>query len=145
MSNYNMLPDNTTKFRETSADSVVFHLAGHTPELPRTLTQSRILPTPRKGNAGTCKTFLNARVTSNIGSVENPVLVPTIVKLEISCPVGSTSETVHTALTALEGLTAPSHYSDVNSSDARDDLLLSGYLLDNLGTELSKAFFPEPY
>lgn len=137
MSKFNILPDDTIKFRETSADSVVFHLAGHTPELPRTFTQSRILPTPRKGNAGTCKTFINVRVTSNIGSAENPVLVPTIVKLEISCPVGSTSETAHTALTALEGLTAPSHYADDDLFVARDDLLLSGYLLDNLGRPLS--------
>jgi hypothetical protein len=89
----NLLQDGAKKFRENSADSVLFHLNQHTPALPRTLTSTRELPKPRKGNLGTNKTFLNFRIMRNIATTgEADKLVPQIVKIETSNPVGITED-----------------------------------------------------
>jgi len=84
-------PIGTKKFRENSADSVLFHLEGHTPELPRTLTVTRNLPTPRKGNAGTMKVTFNVRRSFTLPQGTGYKVVPAIVKLETSMPVGLTA------------------------------------------------------
>lgn len=105
MTQFNLLPLDTIKYRENSADSVVFHLDGHTPEAPRTCTYTRTLPKPRKGNNGTMKVMLNVRNTVNIGSVEEPNYVPVIAKLETSVPVGaSIDDLYYTPFGVLEAL-----------------------------------------
>lgn len=78
------------KFRENSKDSIVYLSKLHTVELPKLVTVTSQLPTPRKGNLGTMKTTINSRWTVNIASSGEPVNpVPIIVKLQTSFPVGS--------------------------------------------------------
>lgn len=80
-----------TKFRENSKDSVVYIHDDHTVEKPHQLTITSELPVVRKNNPGTVKTTLNARVTTNIGTAEEPKLVPVICKVQTSIPVGTSA------------------------------------------------------
>jgi len=91
---YNLLPDGAVKFRENSADSVLFHLKEHTPSAPATMTITRTLPKPRKGNNGTVKVLINARrhVDIQVDGSEGTRSVPVICKLETSLPVGAEVE-----------------------------------------------------
>lgn len=79
------------KFRELSADSIVYLNDDHNVELPRHITLTSELPVPRKGNMGTLKTTVNARysVELNAGTDEAKV-VPVICKIQTSFPVGTT-------------------------------------------------------
>lgn len=131
MSNVNLLPQNAVKFRENSADSVVFHLQGSTPSMPKSLTVTRILPTARKGNAGTMKIMINVRITSNLGDQITPRYVPTILKLETSCPVGAGNGPLVEAFHAIKTIV------DVSGEALADQdaLFLTGLLLDNTGIQ----------
>jgi hypothetical protein len=114
----------------------MFHLDGHTAVAPRSLSVTRILPTPRKGNPGTCKTFLNLRLTTDISHTEGvEKLVPTIIKIETSCPVGSDMDPLRLAFVQLANILKPTGPGD--HSAAQRDLFLRGYLLDNSGVEIS--------
>lgn len=83
------VPAGAKKFREISADSVMFYLDEHTPSKPHTLTFSRKLPVPRKGNAGAMKMTTNCHINVDIGTLESPKIVPVVVKVDISAPVGA--------------------------------------------------------
>jgi hypothetical protein len=87
--NTTLLPENTRKFRENSADSNMYHHGDYTPSFPSTTSVSRILPVPRKGNMGTCKTLINTRRTVVINrGLSSERSVPVIIKIETSVPVG---------------------------------------------------------
>lgn len=116
MPQFQILPVNTVKFRENSSDSVVFHLEGSTAEMPYTMTFTRQLPTARKGNNGTMKTFVNIRFTVNIGTDEVPKYVPQVVKLETSIPVGSE------VTTFVNKLLYPIRLLSSNNADTIDEL-----------------------
>lgn len=130
---FNLLPQNSVKFRENSADSVVYQLEGHTATEPATLTITRVLPTPRKGNNGTMKVYLNARRTTSItvpgdaGSVIRQV--PVICKVETSLPVGADTMVLKQLFSDL------SRFMTVNGSadDDQERVFASGLLPDGTG------------
>jgi hypothetical protein len=140
MSIDNLLPNGSVKFRETSADSVVFHTIGHTPELPRTMTITRTLPVPRKGNAGTAKIVVSLRVHEDIGTPEAPNVVPIISKFSTSCPVGSKYASMALSLNMFAFLLDRQTYGEETTEQAREDLFLRGYLLDNTGAAPASSY-----
>lgn len=80
-----------TKFRELSSNKVQFILTGHQPAQPHTLTASSALPVPRKGNPGTLKTTLNLHQSVVLDKgAQSERVVPIVVKMETSFPVGTT-------------------------------------------------------
>lgn len=83
--------DSVTKFREVAAGKIVYNLPGSSIEVPKVLTVTSTLPTPRKGNPGTVKTLFNLhnQVTLDTG-LPTQRQAPIVVKLEVSFPLGST-------------------------------------------------------
>lgn len=127
MSTANLLLPGTRKFRENSADSVTYHLSGHTATNPRTITISRTLPTPRKGNPGTCKIAINARnnVTLDVTKPTERV-VPVIFKCETSVPVGANIQALEDLFWELKQVLD----WDSNFKNEQSDLFTSGMLPD---------------
>ncbi len=121
-------PFGSKKFRENNADSVLFHLKDHTPELPRTLTVTRTLPTPRKGNAGTMKVMFNIRRTYEIPSGTGFKTVPAIVKLETSMPVGLKPRECIETLMSFGGITT----DVVDYDETREAIFIRGELPDGI-------------
>lgn len=100
----NLLPTGSRKFRENTADSVLFHMMEHTADRPSTVTVTRTLPTPRKGNPGTQKTTINCRTTSILDvGLATERKVPVIVKIETSVPVGADYNDFIRALNNISG------------------------------------------
>jgi hypothetical protein len=125
-----------SKFRENSADSVVFNLEGHTPEYPRSLTMTRTLPVPRKGNAGTSKVLLNFRVSANIGTADVPKIVPTILKIETSIPVGTSVDVVKVLFAQAEDVIKMTEAeTDLGFGTRRNEVFMQGYLLGDTDIE----------
>lgn len=93
-----------TKFREVSAGKIVYNLPGSSIEVPKTLTVTSILPTPRKGNPGTVKTLFNLhnQVTLDEG-LPTQRQAPIVLKLEVSFPLGSTDADRGDILSMLAG------------------------------------------
>lgn len=125
---FDIKPFGSKKFRENSADSVLFHLKDHTPELPRTLTVTRTLPTPRKGNAGTMKVQFNLRRNYQIPNGTGFKTVPAIVKLETSMPVGLKPRECIETLISLIGVTS----LDANFDEIREAIFIRGELPDGI-------------
>lgn len=126
MSLENMLPPGARKFRENSADSVVYNCIDHSAEQPSTLTISRQLPVPRKGNPGTVKMFINRRKSIVLDrSGPNERVVPFIVKIETSAPVGTDLGDVTLTLQSILALLDD---SKSGSQDDFRDLYLTGML-----------------
>jgi hypothetical protein len=94
------VPMDSVKFRELSQDSVQYLLPGHSVEYPKTITVSRNLPIPRRGNRGTNKTTINTHIYVNVGTTESPKIVPVVCRLEVSAPVGCSREDIIEALFA---------------------------------------------
>jgi hypothetical protein len=140
----NHLPSGSVKFREHSADSVVFLLEDHTAEQPRTLTLTRTLPVARKGNAGATKILTNVHINTNIGTDEAPKIVPVVAKLEVSAPVGASSAAIQCAiLNATSQLSAEnSVYLDSHplSQQVFDSLYKQGILPEGQGEGSSESF-----
>lgn len=122
------VPKGAVKFRENSADQVVFHLKDHSVELPHTLTITRTLPEPRRGHYGTQKFYFNYRKTINMGSEQEKKLAPVITKIETSVPVGAEAIELANVLSNASLLIAP-------SADSGDiiDALRAGLLPDAAG------------
>lgn len=122
----NLLPTGSRKFRENTADSVLFHMMEHTADKPSTITVTRTLPTPRKGNPGTQKTTINCRTTSILDvGLATERKVPVIVKIETSMPVGANSNDFKRALNNISGAVIVS----LNTlSDEQKDLFITGLL-----------------
>lgn len=78
------------KFREIGADKFTYTLAGFTLDKQNLLTVQSVLPSPRKGNPGTLKTFFNFRkqVTLDAGTASERE-APIVVKIEMSFPLGA--------------------------------------------------------
>lgn len=127
MSQDKLLPGGTVKYRENSADSVVFHLFGHTASAPRTMTITRDLPTPRKGNLGTMKVKVNVHMPVDIGTELVPNITPTVIKLETSVPVGSHSAALQAGFESLSKMMYHIFDDDENSGPVRK-LFLNGLL-----------------
>lgn len=80
-----------TKFREVSAGKIVYNLPGSSIEVPKTLTVTSVLPTPRKGNPGTVKTLFNIHNQVTLDKdLPTQRQAPIVVKIEVSLPLGST-------------------------------------------------------
>lgn len=94
-----------TKFREVAAGKIVYNLPGSSIEVPKTLTVTSTLPTPRKGNPGTVKTLFNIhnQVTLDKG-LPTERQAPIVVKLDVSFPLGSTEADRAETLAMLSGL-----------------------------------------
>lgn len=129
MSQNKLLPSGTVKYRENSADSVVFHLKGHTAQAPRTMTITRELPTPRKGNLGTMKLKINVHMPVDIGTETVPNITPSVVKVETSVPVGAHSSALQTAFRAISAMMF-SDYENGDASQPVSNLFLYGLLPD---------------
>lgn len=125
-----ILPADSLKFRENSADSIVYHLPGHTPTRPFTATVTRALPSPRKGNAGTMKIFVNIRKSEEITGPDGiSRIVPVITKLETSVPVGTDAQTgLFTCLEVIRGFTADLSNPDKDKDATLASLFMAGYL-----------------
>lgn len=83
-------PVQLTKFRELSADSILYLRIGHTADLPKQITVTSDLPVPRKGNPGTVKTTINSRYSAVLDKGEpTERVVPVICKIMTSYPVGT--------------------------------------------------------
>jgi len=80
-----------TKFREVSADKLIFNGPGHSIELPEQLTVTSTMPTPRKGNPGPVKTSLsfNKSIILDQG-LDSQRTAPIVIKVDVSLPVGTT-------------------------------------------------------
>lgn len=129
---HNLLPADSIKFRENSADSVVYHLENHTSALPHTMTITRSLPVPRKGNAGTMKIFINVRKTVVMATPDGDRAVPLISKLETSLPVGcSIQDFISGCFTPLSALTG----THIEIAKEQQDLFQTGLLPDNTGVD----------
>lgn len=130
-----LIPLRSVKFRENSADSVTFNMDGHGADEPRTVTISRSLPTPRKGNQGTVKTFINVRKTVIINedtANEKPVVA--ILKIETSVPVGcSDSAIMDMFKSILDGLTTTGEYSEPGRIRSMSNLFIKGLLPNRSG------------
>lgn len=110
--------------RRNGADTVVYALEGHTPQLPHTLTVTSKLPAPRKGNAGTTKTQLVFRREVQIDGPEGEKkVVPIISRLETSFPVGVNAAD---CLKASSGIAA----FCVSHPTAFSDLFVQGLMID---------------
>lgn len=134
-----VVPHGAIKFRENSADSVTFNLSGHTAALPRTLTISRVLPTPRKGNPGTVKIYMNTRRSFlvDVGTA-NERTVLAISKNETSIPVGiDAAEAGVFIRTSISGIVGDDDGQGDVSLAGRDasciDLFVQGLLPDQHG------------
>jgi len=133
-----LVPHGATKFRENSADSVTFHLAEHTAALPSIVTISRTLPTPRKGNAGTMKIFVNFRKSILINSgLADEKIVLQISKLETSIPVGisAAAARVNVRDSLLGFITTDSNPDNTTAGrdQSLEDMLVTGILPDQHG------------
>lgn len=130
----NLLSPSAEKFRENSADSVVFHSLGHTPTSPATVTVTRTLPKPRKGNNGTMKVLVNARRTVDITAPGDAGTrpVPVIVKLETSMPVGADITDLTHVLVDIMRFAAPVPQTEGD----RQKLFQYGLLPDGSGTAI---------
>jgi len=127
-----ILPKGSRKFRETNADSVVFHMANHRASSPAIVTASRVLPTPRKGNPGTNKIMLNFRITTILDEgLPTERQAPVILKIETSIPVGTQTDSIERLFKSAK------HCLELNDFDAlsevQEDLFKTGMLpvIDN--------------
>lgn len=136
MSKSQIVQSGSEKFRENSADSVTFHNGSHTAILPDTVTISRSLPTPRKGNMGTTKISLNCRKAFVIHEgTANEKTVLGIVKVETSVPVGiDPNELFDFVYAALYGFS--SYRGDMTANGRRESVIqlaVNGKLPDGFG------------
>lgn len=78
------------KFREIASDKFTYTLTGFSLDNQNLLTVQSVLPSPRKGNPGTLKTFFNFRkqVTLDAGTASERE-APIVIKVEMSFPLGS--------------------------------------------------------
>jgi len=139
--NTTLLPEMTRKFRENSADSNMYHHRNYTPALPVTTSVSRILPVPRKGNMGTCKTLINSRKTVIINrGLSTERSVPVIIKIETSVPVGITLPDLVTTMNQVSGFVDTKQ----ENMQAIQDLFLTGRLPDeNYGATANPVEQPD--
>jgi hypothetical protein len=94
-----------SKFREVAAGKIVYNLPNSSIEVPKILTVTSTLPTPRKGNPGTVKTLFNIhnQVTLDAG-LPTQRQAPIVLKLEVSFPLGSTDADREETLLMVGGL-----------------------------------------
>jgi hypothetical protein len=111
------------KLREINSDTVQFALTEHTPQNRHLLTVTSKLPTPRKGNPGTVKTTVHMlkdfELTSDDGTKK---LVPVIIKLETSFPVGTNSNELKLSMQKFSSVT--------QDYEVFADLFANGLLVD---------------
>nr|APG77094.1 hypothetical protein [Beihai levi-like virus 29] len=90
------------KFRELSANKIMYVFDDHTPANPHTLTVTSVLPAPRKGNPGTMKTTMafHKSVTLDAGTAAERA-VPVVARLETSFPMGTSKADRKAVLNAL--------------------------------------------
>jgi len=96
-----------TKFREISANQVSFISPTHTSEKADKLTLTSTPPKPQPGNAGVTRTLINVQreVVINAG-LSNERIVPIVVKMEVSMPVGASVADLDTVLHRIQYFTA---------------------------------------
>lgn len=95
-----------TKYRELSANTVSFITSLHTSEKADKLTLTSTPPKAQPGNAGVSRTLLNRQrqVVINEG-LDNERIVPIVVKLEVSMPVGADADALDDLLHDIQAFT----------------------------------------
>lgn len=109
-----ILPEGAKKYRENNADSVTFLLPENTPDRPRTLTVTRQQANARKNNLGTVKYTFNCHINTRIEVSETVSrVVPVVVKLETSIPVGADDGAILAALASVAPVVNPGNMQEV--------------------------------
>jgi hypothetical protein len=94
------------KFRELSANSTIYVTPTHSSTFADKLTLTSTPPKAQPGNAGVTRTIINRNkeVTINAG-LANERIVPIVVKLEVSMPVGALETDLDLVLHGIRGFT----------------------------------------
>lgn len=123
-----MLPIGAKLFREKGDNGLVFHLGGHTVELPRTMSVQSFMPTPRKNNPGTVKTRINVHwnVLLDAGTASER-RVPVVAKVDVSAPVGADTSDILQAIYHAHQMSSTEDNGG-NDDQMTIDLFKSGYL-----------------